>query len=195
MEVFTFCPKAYFGSNCYVIKSDEKYAIIDPSVAPDEILCSLPSFCPEYIILTHAHFDHILFVDEFKARFPDATVIVHKNDAQGLHSAEYNASVLFLDKPLMFQSEYRCVEEGETISLGNETMRFYSFPGHTEGSIAIQCGASVFVGDLVFKGGSFGRVDLPSGSITQMRASLEKFARLFRDVFIIYPGHGPAFSY
>ena len=74
MEVFTFCPKAYFGSNCYVIKSDDKYAIIDPSVAPDEILCSLPSFCPEYIILTHAHFDHILFVDEFKARFPQKTV-------------------------------------------------------------------------------------------------------------------------
>jgi len=47
----------------------------------------------------------------------------------------------------------------------------------------------IFCGDLLFAG-SIGRTDLPGGSMSAMRTSLQWLLRLPDDTQV-YPGHGP----
>ena len=84
MKVFSFVPSEYFGSTTYVIQSCDEYAIIDPSVPVDHVLGEIPRFSPQYIIVTHTHFDHMLFLEAYSKRFPNAKVLVPQNDTVGL---------------------------------------------------------------------------------------------------------------
>ena len=46
----------------------------------------------------------------------------------------------------------------------------------------------MFVGDFIFKG-SIGRCDLPTGSMEEMKKSLERIKE-YKDDILIYNGHG-----
>ena len=50
-------------------------------------------------------------------------------------------------------------------------------------------GKSLISGDTLFSGGNFGRTDLPTGSMDDMRKSILHLADL--DVVQLFPGHGP----
>ena len=63
-------------------------------------------------------------------------------------------------------------------------------PGHTKDSLTyyfknLNC---MFCGDFIFLN-SIGRMDLPGGSIKDMKASLENIKK-YDDEIILYPGHG-----
>ena len=71
-----------FASNCYLVMTDdEEYGIIiDPSVSYDFVFRqrhSLPKI--EKILLTHAHFDHVLCLEEWKHYMSTAqiTIAIH----------------------------------------------------------------------------------------------------------------------
>ena len=49
----------------------------------------------------------------------------------------------------------------------------------------------VFSGDVLFAG-SIGRVDLPGGSMAQMRSTLRKLRTAIKASASILPGHGPS---
>ncbi len=195
MKVIPFYPNGYFGSVCYVLQLCEKYVVIDPSVSADEIINVIPNFSPSYIILTHAHFDHMLFLDNMHERFPEAPVLLNENDANGFLSPYYNASILFTSKALTYAGVYTEVKDGDELWIDSIRLRFYRFSGHTEGSMIIECEGALFVGDLIFEGGNWGRVDLISGNYDKMTRSITNFFNLFDKEYTIYPGHGSAFSY
>jgi len=66
----------YFGHACLGIEANEKNIIVDPFISGNELAkhIDLSSLKADYILLTHAHQDHILDVDKivFKTR---ATII------------------------------------------------------------------------------------------------------------------------
>ena len=62
-----------FSANCYLVSSDSEYAVIDPTAPYDASLCDGKV---KYILLTHAHFDHILEVDSW-VNATGAQVICH----------------------------------------------------------------------------------------------------------------------
>ena len=63
-------------------------------------------------------------------------------------------------------------------------------PGHTKDSLTFYFPTEkiMFTGDFLFKG-TIGRMDLPGGSIKDMKESLDKIKEYSNDI-TIYPGHG-----
>ena len=57
-----------FGSNCYLLISDGKAFIVDPSVSVETIASALEAegASPIGILLTHGHFDHITSIDNLR---------------------------------------------------------------------------------------------------------------------------------
>ena len=82
---------------------------------------------------------------------------------------------------------------GEKIQAAGFEITTILTPGHTIGSCCywLKEEEICLSGDTVFYG-NCGRCDLPTGSMSQMRKSLNKIFAMLPDETVIYPGHGEA---
>ena len=190
MLIRSIAPQS-FASNCYLAVSGGHALVVDPAVSLSAILTSLGeegATC-EGIVLTHGHFDHMLTLDELRRAFPDAPVYIHREDASYLGDSQKNAFTFFFHQDRVWQAADKLLVDGDTISLGDERVRIVHTPGHTPGSICMQCGENdLITGDTLFDGG-YGRCDLFGGSFTCLLESLHKLDKL-PEQLTIYPGHG-----
>ncbi len=71
------------------------------------------------------------------------------------------------------------------------TFEVIQTPGHKSDSLSFYFEEEnvMFTGDFLFKG-SVGRMDLPTGSLKEMKESLQKMKK-YDPKIVIYPGHGP----
>lgn len=178
------------SSNCYIIGDAGEAAVIDPGVEPDEIERALDSqkLILKYIILTHAHIDHILHMEELLGN-RGGKAVIHEDDSLLLGNPMLNGSVLFgLNKS--FRTADMCLKDGDSLKLGGIQLEILHTPGHTPGSMCVKAGDSLFTGDTLFKLG-VGRTDLGAGDQTRLMASLKKLMKL-DDSLKVYPGHGSA---
>jgi len=162
------------GTNCYLILSNGKSAVIDPGAQPGLILREIERTKTEYIILTHAHFDHTGGVDALKRKLK-SEVLVHEKEV------------------VDFKID-RSLKENDVVKIGEESLRVIHAPGHTPGSICLLGADFVLTGDTLFYQG-FGRTDLQGGSMEQLKSSLKKLDKLLTPGMKVYPGHGPSFVY
>jgi glyoxylase-like metal-dependent hydrolase (beta-lactamase superfamily II) len=81
------------------------------------------------------------------------------------------------------------VRPGDEVRVGGDAFTVLPTPGHTAGHTSLwqESTRSLLAGDVVFSHGSFGRVDLPTGSAPDMVRSLERLSEM--DVRDLYPGH------
>lgn len=185
------CVTGMLESNCYIAGDGRKGIVIDPGAQAEDILRVLDEteMEAEYIILTHAHLDHIASVDGLRDK-TGAQVLIHKLDAEYLTSSEMNGSKLFgLEKS--FKAADRLLKHQDIIKCGSETYSILHTPGHTPGGICIRCENSVFTGDTLFRM-SVGRTDLGNGSWTQLAKSIREILMELDDSMVVYPGHGPS---
>ena len=188
MEVITF-PFGPLGSNMYAVKSDDRALIIDPSVSPDSpsVKNKLDGVNVIAIILTHAHFDHCAYLDEWVTK-TGAKAYLASEDVIYLKDPRFNCSYSF-DEPLSLCS-ITC-DLGDTLSLeGFPDIRIIKTPGHTPGSVCVffEKDKLLFTGDTLFAG-SVGRSDLPGGDTRTLLTSLKLFKELDDDISV-FPGHG-----
>lgn len=174
-----------FQCNTYVISSSGESAIIDPSV-PYECFKALGKV--KYILLTHAHFDHILNIDDW-VNAAGAEVIIGNDELCALTDSHRNCYQFFNRTDKGYFGPATPVFDGATLPLGDTEIKVINCPGHTAGCVAYICEGNAFVGDTAFKGGGYGRSDLPSGNPVLLRESIEKIMKL-PDNTILYPGHG-----
>ena len=174
-----------FSANCYLISSANECAVVDPTCPYDEALINGKV---RYILLTHAHFDHILDIDSW-VNSTGAEVIVSKNEREALSDPVRNCYKLFNGSDCGYFGDARSLSDGDTITLGKCEIKFIECPGHTIGSAAYLCDGNLFVGDTIFEDGGYGRFDLPTGSFTMLRDSIQKLITL-PDQTTVYPGHG-----
>ena len=182
----------YLATNCWIYplgSPEEKLcAVIDPGDEVDRIITFLDklNLFPEYILLTHGHFDHTtaapLLAAEYSKRCDTRSapkIAIHKEDS----SSKGNLGFLESNFPIDLY-----LNEGDNIG----SLSVLHLPGHSPGSIGLldkEAGV-LFSGDTLFCG-DYGRTDLPGGSETLMFASLKRLFAL--DAHIkVYPGHGPA---
>jgi glyoxylase-like metal-dependent hydrolase (beta-lactamase superfamily II) len=189
MEVRYICPTAY-DSSIYLIN---RSVLIDAGMSSDLVIKQLKKYIQltdlKLIILTHCHYDHIAAAAAISEK-SGARVGVHKADLDGVNDEYLSVSVLFGEsvpavKPTIIY------EEGDKIDIGNgEYLEVIHTPGHSRGSICLYepVSKSLFSGDTVFPGGSFGRMDFEGSEPDKMLGSVEKLTKL--DVKTLYPGHG-----
>lgn len=184
--------KGMFESNCYVLWDNKEGVVIDPGADKDRILNVLDknSISLKYIILTHAHIDHMCSLDIIREK-KNGHVVVHQDDAPALSDPLFNGSSFFSGEKRTFNKPEVKVSGGETLEAGNMDMKIIHTPGHSPGCICIQAENCVFTGDTLFKG-SIGRTDLGNGSFEDIINSIKSKLMVMDDDMIVYPGHGPS---
>ena len=86
----------------------------------------------------------------------------------------------------------RWLEEGDTVTVGNQTLNVYFCPGHTPGHIVFihEPSKLAVVGDVLFQG-SVGRTDFPKGDHATLIRSIHEKLLPLGDEYAFIPGHGP----
>ncbi len=182
-------------ANCFIFgcNKTKEAVVIDPGGDADRILLSLADseLKVKYIINTHGHFDHVCGNGKMK----DATgadILIHPLDAPMLGMLSSNAAVFGIsveNSPPCDQT----IEEGETISFGNISLKVIHTPGHTPGGISLYTDGIVFVGDTLFAG-SIGRTDFPGGDYDTLISSIKTKLFDMEDDMRVLSGHGPETS-
>ena len=194
MKIYTFILGA-LQTNCYFLVDEQtkKTAIIDPADQCERILQKLKDkeLEPILILLTHGHFDHMLALNELR-QATACPVALHKSDAEALTDTNANGiRQFFSSRSFIGCKADKILEDGDQLSVGNETVRVLHTPGHTAGSVCYLAGDALLSGDTVFAG-SVGRTDLYGGSQAQLLKSLKKLKKLYFEEGDkkLYPGHG-----
>ncbi len=179
------------ATNCFlVVEPQSKEAVlVDPGAEADRLLDNLRHAGGHLvaIVLTHAHGDHIGAVGELKTR-TGAPVLVHRLEAEWLSDPQKNLSAL-LGLPVTSPEADRLLDEGDTISLGGETLQVLHTPGHSPGGLSLHHDGILLCGDLLFLE-SIGRCDLPGGDLNTLTHSIQAKVYTLPDDTILYPGHG-----
>lgn len=186
-----------FEENTYVLwlpgRGDA--VVVDPGLEPDLILDFLreQELQVAAILNTHGHADHIAGNARVKAAFPDAPLIIGKNEVALLTDPRANLSAFF-DFAIVSPPADRVVAEGDVVESAGLRLEVLDIPGHSPGHVAYLLRGQpciVLGGDILFRG-SVGRTDFPGGSMPLLTGGIEaKLYSLPRDT-VVYPGHGPA---
>ncbi len=141
----------------------------------------------EYIILTHAHGDHMGGVDSILEEFPDTKIVACIHDKALLEDANLNMSTMVYGYPVAFSAD-RYVTDGETMKVGELELKFLHTPGHTPGGMCILAENVLFSGDTLFEQ-SIGRTDFPGSSYQAIVKSIREKLFVLPDDTKVLPGH------
>ena len=203
MIVKTFVLSPFQQNTRVVVCEKTRKAIcIDPGDESTEMVEFINHFAHELqaITLTHAHLDHIGGVTDLHKHFPNAEIILHKDDEDlyyglpeqplfmGVPKNQLKALGLEYEIPPKLTREW---QDGEVYKLGNLSLKIIHCPGHTPGHIILveETERKAFVGDCLFAG-SIGRTDLPGGSFEQLMDSINNKILPLGDDLTVFNGHG-----
>jgi hydroxyacylglutathione hydrolase len=182
-----------FQENSYLVACDRtgEAMLVDPGgELPRVLALAQPEgFHVTRIVCTHGHIDHVAGVGEAKAAL-GVPFHVHPLD-QGWLDALPKQAEMFGFEAAPVPPPDAPLEDGDTLTLGDEEVRVIHTPGHTPGGCCLffPKARTLLTGDTLFAG-SVGRTDLPGGDWEALRRSIvEKLLPLGDDV-TFHPGHG-----
>lgn len=179
-------------TNSYIILDENKKegAIIDPGGEADKIIEMISSLEVQikYIIITHCHIDHIGALNQIK-EYTKATVLMSRRGSEEINNPDMNLSRYFGKELTNINIDAR-IDDGDLIHVGDLEFKVIETPGHTEDGICLYCEKEklVFSGDTMFAS-SWGRTDLPSGSMEKIMDSISNKLLILPDETVVYPGH------
>lgn len=183
-------------SNAFIISGNQdKSIIIDPGESDAQQIIRYHrdfNLAPEYIILTHEHYDHIAGVPALRNNF-NVEVISSAKCATQLVNPKRNLSAYIRSNPIDdVQSDIYCEDINHTLHWNDLKLIFIETPGHTPGSICVFFDGLLFSGDTILNNLKT-ITNLPLGSKNDLKVSLKKIKKL-PGIQTIYPGHGDSFS-
>ncbi|MCM1264806.1 MAG: MBL fold metallo-hydrolase [Candidatus Gastranaerophilales bacterium] len=177
------------GNNNYLLIDGNEAALVDCTGDIPELEAFVKENNAElkYILLTHAHFDHIGGVKKLREK-TGAKVYLHTEDKEILDMTNEFMNMVGLPEIDVPEIDVY-INDGDKIQLGESVLEVIHLPGHTPGGVGYCVNNMVFSGDTIFLS-SVGRTDLPGGNFNILKESIKN--RLFNldGSTIIYTGHG-----
>lgn len=186
-------------SNCYVIydksQSDE-CVIIDPgSDHNDELISFMAqnSLTPQYIILTHEHFDHCWGVNDLREKNPKIRLICSTMCSAAIQDPRASYSHYYCKPEFSIASADILLEDVQwKFDWNNYEFFFSAAKGHSTAGIFIVVENAVFTGDTLVKDMKT-TTKFKTGSLKDLKQSLQNLSRYKGRGLTIYPGHGETF--
>jgi hydroxyacylglutathione hydrolase len=188
---------APFAQLCYVAWREGRTdaLVVDPGFDHRSVIGVLHEhgLRPAVILNTHGHVDHIAGNPALKLAFPEAPLVIGRNETQMLTNPEVNMSSSF-GVPVVSPAADRLVDDGDQVEFAGFRFRVREIPGHSPGSVVYISEQLeppfVFGGDVLFAG-SVGRTDL-GGDFPLLRLGIREKLFALPDATRVYPGHGPS---
>ena len=148
----------FLDENCYLIIKNGTCLVVDPGDDFHKIKEEIGDNKILGVLITHSHADHIGALRNFLTK----------------------RSIKIFKRSNLEEKEY---------SIGDFKFKCIYTPGHSKDSVTFYFEEEkiMFVGDFIFKD-SIGRFDLPGGSESEMKDSINKILE-YPDDIKLYPGH------
>lgn len=148
----------FLDENCYLIIKNGTCLVVDPGDDFHKIKEEIGDNKILGVLITHSHADHIGALRNFLTK----------------------RSIKIFKRSNLEEKEY---------TIGDFKFKCIYTPGHSKDSVTFYFEEEkiMFVGDLIFKD-SIGRCDLPGGSESEMKDSINKILE-YPDDIKLYPGH------
>lgn len=171
MKIWTF--EGGYDNNFTYLFSDGvslEAAIVDASVPFKSLKSTInkKSLTPSKLLVTHNHFDHTSYLDEYLSTYPTAEVCAIKSSNRWKN-----------EKPL---------SDGDTFYVGGLNVKAIHTPGHTQDSTCFHVKDVLFSGDTIFVGRTGRTIGAGSNARQLYRSLSSKLLNLHGDTKI-YPGH------
>jgi hydroxyacylglutathione hydrolase len=195
-QITSIVTDTLWAQNCYLITDNKcgEQVLIDPGNNPELIIQTIienGNGTINYVLLTHAHFDHVGAVAPVCKKF-NVTTYIHKADARLLrHAPMY--SLRFAQKPIPQPEPFTTFEEQPEISICEKLINVLHVPGHSFGSVCYCFEGFVFTGDTLMKN-YVGRVDLPGSNLSLLKKSIPYLFENLSEETVIFAGHGKPWS-
>jgi glyoxylase-like metal-dependent hydrolase (beta-lactamase superfamily II) len=196
---FSIIPVTSYQQNCTLLicNKSNKAAIVDPGGEIDVILKTIDqeNAVLEKILVTHAHLDHIGAVAELASMLSIPIEGPQQEDKFWIDLIPQQIETFGFPHSEAFTPN-RWLNDGNTVSVGEQKLQVIHCPGHTPGHIVFVHKESklAIVGDVLFNG-SIGRTDFPRGNhATLIHSIKDKLWPLGKEIKFI-PGHGPMSSF
>jgi hydroxyacylglutathione hydrolase len=186
-----------FYKNGFVLGCEEtrEGILIDPGDEVGELLAAVEArrLAIKYILLTHAHIDHITGVAAASHAL-GAPVGLHRDDNFLYQAVAQQGLMLGVKAERQPDVDFFYDSEGPW-RFGRYGAWVFHTPGHCPGGVCLAVGRegeaerTLFVGDTLFAG-SIGRTDLPGGDMETLMRSIRDVLFRFPDATRVYPGHG-----
>jgi glyoxylase-like metal-dependent hydrolase (beta-lactamase superfamily II) len=197
-------------TNCWVVHHPKRREalLVDPGDEADRLVREVSDLDVKAIVLTHAHWDHVLALPEL-ADTLHAPVLAHPADsavwphelAHLRTSGHWDAGTAtgqllptgalhprpgqrlwdgMIDEPLA---------DGQEISVGNLRVLVRHTPGHTPGGVTLELPGHLLTGDTLFPGGP-GLTGWPLSDFDTIIRSVTSLLTRHPSETAIHPGHG-----
>ncbi len=192
-------PVTPFQQNCSLIWCEKtgKGAFIDPGGDLDTLLeqSRQHSVDIEKILVTHAHIDHAGGVATLAEQLELPIEGPHRDDQFWIDLLPSQGEMFNFPPAEAFQPD-RWLAQGDSVTVGEQTLDVCHCPGHTPGHIIFHHPEEqvAFVGDVLFKG-SIGRTDFPRGDHQTLVDSIKQQLWPLGNEVVFVPGHGPTSTF
>lgn len=184
-----------FMQNCTIIWDEKSLdaVIIDPGGETEKLISEIERYSLnlQYILLTHAHFDHIGSCAEIATYFSSPIYGPQKEDQFLIKELTLQTKMFGVPQCSIFTPDW-WLQDGDEISFADIKLSVLHCPGHTPGHVIFvnHTDKIIFMGDVLFQG-SIGRSDFPKSDQSDLINSIKTKILPLGDDYQFIPGHGP----
>ncbi|EKO3555929.1 MBL fold metallo-hydrolase [Vibrio metschnikovii] len=197
---YQIVPVTPFAQNCSIVWCDETMQgiVVDPGGDVKQLKMLIDQLGVQVVklVLTHGHLDHVGGTQPLAALLGTVDIIgPHKADNFWLQGLEGQSQMFGFPLTEAFEP-HQWLDEGDTVTFGNQTLTVLHTPGHTPGHVVLfsEEASLAFVGDVLFNG-SIGRTDFPQGDFNTLIDSIKNKLWPLGNHVTFIPGHGPTSTF
>lgn len=174
----------FLDSNVFVVEKDNHCIIVDCGANLDKVKQVVGTNVVDGILLTHGHFDHSVYCNEY-ANFFDTKVYANEKVKATLLDSEanYSEGKLIIDD----FSKFVFIKEDCRLKIGDFEVECISAEGHSPCCECYKIDNNLFAGDVLFENG-IGRTDLIGSNKQDMIKTISKLDEISYEK--VFSGHG-----